>query len=853
MFQYKTLMKGIAKIALVAGMTVIPFLVSSSVFAWTEPTTSPPGGNVPAPINTGDEIQVKKGVLKIFGESLSWKGIVFGIDQFDNKLKLTMSTENLIWGAVSNNTTLGNLLLLQKGGTDELKLDVNGNLYIAGNVGIGDSSPAASLTVGDGDKFQVSYEGNLIKINNVSYSWPSSQGSSGTFLKNNGNGSLSWANTGGIDGGGAINQIAFFTGGTSITSDDRLYWNASADTLGIGTKALSLYPLQVRKEIDSTANGQLFDIINIFGEEKTGQGLWSGVGTGITFSLADKDQTETKLAGIYAVDEGNGLTVRSAGLALYTADDNTLAERVRIDSTGNVGIGTTGPGEKLHIDGVDKEGRIKITGKDWSGLIIENKGTNGRTISYENNASAQAALRIWDQTLGVTSNPLLEVKYDGKIGIGTTGPGEKLHIDGVDKEGRIKITGKDWSGLIIENKGTNGRTISYENNASAQAALRIWDQTLGVTSNPLLEVKYDGKIGIGTPNPDRKLHIVQGGAGVNENVYFLRMSRSGDPSIANVAWDFYGKPSNSNTLVLTSYRSGIQQKDIMSWENNDGRVGIMTNSPSQTLDVAGGIKIGGASASSLTAGTIQWNGYNFQGYKGSTWVDLDNQSVNYAAGNGLTLSGVQFKLGGALSENTVITQGGYKMTFNLTGTGDFDIQDNGISAFFVKDDGNVGIGETSPGAKLSVSGGLAVGSSYDTTSVSDGNVIISGNVGIGTNSPDSNAKLHVAGKLRIDMDDEVVLVGKSDGTTVNRYLIPSGMIAMFETLCPTGWTRFSQLDDKFPFGSDVHGEIGGQSSVTLMGIDVGNVCQDGCDKAVPDGFSFSIMPPYLKVIWCEKD
>jgi hypothetical protein len=55
--------------------------------------------------------------------------------------------------------------------------------------------------------------------------------------------------------------------------------------------------------------------------------------------------------------------------------------------------------------------------------------------------------------------------------------------------------------------------------------------------------------------------------------------------------------------------------------------------------------------------------------------------------------------------------------------------------------GNVGIGTTSSGAKLSVSGGLGIGSTYATTAVADGNLIISGNVGIGTTNP--TAALHV--------------------------------------------------------------------------------------------------------------
>lgn len=42
-------------------------------------------------------------------------------------------------------------------------------------------------------------------------------------------------------------------------------------------------------------------------------------------------------------------------------------------------------------------------------------------------------------------------------------------------------------------------------------------------------------------------------------------------------------------------------------------------------------------------------------------------------------------------------------------------------------------------------------------------------------------------------------------------LVPSGMIAMFMGPCPSGWTRFSTLDDKFPLGKPNSGEIGGNT------------------------------------------
>ncbi len=76
--------------------------------------------------------------------------------------------------------------------------------------------------------------------------------------------------------------------------------------------------------------------------------------------------------------------------------------------------------------------------------------------------------------------------------------------------------------------------------------------------------------------------------------------------------------------------------------------------------------------------------------------------------NGLTRAANTVKLGGALTENTAITQsaaqaltftngGTANVTFNLTSTGDFDIQHAGTSALFVNSSGRVGIGTNNPG------------------------------------------------------------------------------------------------------------------------------------------------------------
>lgn len=85
-------------------------------------------------------------------------------------------------------------------------------------------TPSSLFTVGNGEGFQVNSSGNVIKVNGVVYSWPSGQGGSDTFLKNDGSGNLSWAQS--------------LTNGASMTSDGgfaiQLY-NGSGSSIPKGT------------------------------------------------------------------------------------------------------------------------------------------------------------------------------------------------------------------------------------------------------------------------------------------------------------------------------------------------------------------------------------------------------------------------------------------------------------------------------------------------------------------------------------------------------------------------------------------------------------------------------------------
>jgi hypothetical protein len=143
----------------------------------------------------------------------------------------------------------------------------------------------------------------------------------------------------------------------------------------------------------------------------------------------------------------------------------------------------------------------------------------------------------------------------------------------------------------------------------------------------------------------------------------------------------------------------------------------------------------------------------------STTGDITIVNTASTAINGLSVYGSAIGLGGSLNQNTNINQGSNSFTItnngtsntviNLTSSGDFDIQDNGTSAFFVRDDGRVGIGTTSPARALEVNNALKI--SNPAADQNDG-VIGSGTFGtglniVGINSDNTNRKIRMWGGI----------------------------------------------------------------------------------------------------------
>jgi hypothetical protein len=101
---------------------------------------------------------------------------------------------------------------------------------------------------------------------------------------------------------------------------------------------------------------------------------------------------------------------------------------MRINSSGSVGIGTASPKKLLHLYGDENVGGL--------GLVIQDDGwgaPNGMFMITTRNSDGAFTIRKNTSNAFdfATSTDMLSVRGDGKVGIGTTTPSEKLEVDGV--------------------------------------------------------------------------------------------------------------------------------------------------------------------------------------------------------------------------------------------------------------------------------------------------------------------------------------------------------------------------------------------------------------------------------------
>ena len=201
------------------------------------------------------------------------------------------------------NTPTNNGTILNKYGVSQV--DANSKNYFAGNVGIGTDSPGYKLEVNG----QIGFNSGT----NYSRIW---QTATDTALANE-----------------SLGSFRFFNSGTETVRID------ASGNVGIGTTSPS-QKLQVNNGklyITESASASTANLIYL-------QNSGSGANEGVSIKFNPMYGAESMIA-----SNREGAASDDTNLTFHTALADVTTERMRIDSSGNVGIGTTSPITKLHL------------------------------------------------------------------------------------------------------------------------------------------------------------------------------------------------------------------------------------------------------------------------------------------------------------------------------------------------------------------------------------------------------------------------------------------------------------------------------------------------------------------------
>ena len=351
------------------------------------------------------------------------------------------------------------------------------------------------------------------------------------------------------------------------------------------------------------------------------------------------------------------------GMILSSWNNTTFytqqTERVRINSVGNVGIGTTNPLKKLQINAVTASIRLEETGA----------GSKRLELSIDDSAVAKISANQSGQQIAFETVGTERIRIDagGNVGIGTTSPSSKLHID-------------DATTPYITISRAGVPTWQLRNNfPSNQYGFSFNNTTAGTV--PLF-IGTGGNIGIGLDNPTVKLDI----ASTQGNGIVMRY----DTSTAYQSWIRpYWNSGTDTRIDFAINRTANVTPDVIMSVGYGGNVGIGTTSPSTKLDVSGS-----AIRSFITAGSGAEPGFivdypSSNGY-GAFFVHVNNTR--------------RWRIGSVGDTNVQPA-----LNFWQEGTG---------SRMIINNVGNVGIGFTAPAANLHVFGPtMIVGDSNTTQNV----------------------------------------------------------------------------------------------------------------------------------------
>jgi len=276
--------------------------------------------------------------------------------------------------------------------------------------------------------------------------------------------------------------------------------------------------------------------------------------------------------------------------------DNSVAMLVRGD--GNVGIGTTSPGAKLDVNGtVSVASSFNGLGYGSFGRTVDGSyrlivaGTDATSGSYGLSITDSNGIQnLWVRNDGVTY-------LRGNVGIGTTSPGSKLHVNGDVKIGTYLYLGSEGSGSVLGDISTGNYLRFLVSNGERMRINASGSVGIGTTTPTAPVDAFGVRIGRNFSITDRAtVRLDSNTSAYPADILFGHTSAANQSAWDGVYWSLSSRAANDNNNFYI-YRGGGNpggsgESVVMALQPN-GNVGVGTTTPAEKLDVNGSINATG--------------------------------------------------------------------------------------------------------------------------------------------------------------------------------------------------------------------------------------------------------------------
>jgi hypothetical protein len=339
------------------------------------------------------------------------------------------------------------------------------------------------------------------------------------------------------------------------TTDEKLYFKNASGTVKL--LAANVMPVANGGTGATTASVAL-----------TNLGAVAKAGDTMTGVLAFTAGTVSAPGITFSGDTNTGIFSPAADTIAFSEGG---VESMRIDSSGNVGIGTSSPSEKLSVHSA-----IGVRGSNFASLSYFCSSVNTTGIYTGLDSAGGYVVNVRDagyQAFLTNNTERARIDSSGNVGIGTSSPGlyAKLTVLG----GSIYT-----DAALYSNDGTTTARVISSGGISYWGTTTNHPMVIQTNNTERMRIDSSGNVGIGTSAPTSKLDVYAASG--------VQISASDGTVTQRVGYcgfgaAFSGTSSNHPYLLLTNDTERMRI-------DSSGNVGIGTVSPASKLDVNGAIR-----------------------------------------------------------------------------------------------------------------------------------------------------------------------------------------------------------------------------------------------------------------------